>query len=126
MAKKKMGRPPTDIPLDVLNTACSFNANANQIIMLLEQRGIHITDDTLTAHCKRNFGMTFSEYRDKRFDNTRLMLTQKTMKMALEGNVTLLIFCLKNLCGWSDKVESKEEDKKPFELAYDPTQRIKK
>ncbi len=100
-----MGRPPTDIPMDIVETACQFDANSNQLLQLLERKGIIISENTLTAFFKRKFGMTFLEYKDKRFDHTKLMLKQKAMKMAFDGNATMLIFCLKNLCKWTDKVE---------------------
>jgi hypothetical protein len=40
--------------------------------------------------------------------------------MAIEkDNVTMLIFCLKNLCGWSDKIEHGfDKDKKTILLKY--------
>ena len=101
-----MGRPKVEIPIDILNTACQFDANMNQVLELLDRKGIKTTDATVNNFCKRMFGMTFLEYKDKRFDYTRLMLKQKAMNMANNGNVTMLIFCLKNLCKWTDRVES--------------------
>lgn len=102
----KMGAPIKDIPLDILNTALHFNANLNQVQLLLENKGIRVHIDTINNFCKRTFGMTFSEYREKRFDHTKLLLVQKAIKMALEdGNVALLIFCLKNICGWRDNLQ---------------------
>ena len=38
--------------------------------------------------------------------------------MAMSGNTTMMIFCLKNYCGWVEKAESPEDDVKPFTLAY--------
>lgn len=103
---KPTGRPPTDIPLDILNTACQFDANSNQVLEMLERKGIKINENTLTEFCKRNFGMTFLEYKEKKFDHTKLMLKQKAMSMANAGNATMLIFCLKNLCKWTDRVSN--------------------
>jgi hypothetical protein len=100
------GRPLIDIPLDILDTACQFDANMNQVLELLERKGIKTTDDTVNNFCKRNFGITFSEYKDKKFDHTKLMLKQKAMTMANEGNPTMLIFCLKNVCKWTDRQET--------------------
>lgn len=117
---KQMGRPAIEIPIDVLDTACQFNANMNQILMILEGKGIKVTDDTVNNFCKRKFGITFSEYKDKRFENTKLMLVQKTIKMALEGNATMMIFTLKNVCKWTDKVEvTPKEAKRELASASD-------
>jgi len=38
---------------------------------------------------------------------TAVNLQQKAIEQALKGNTTLMIFCLKNLAGWADKVEEK-------------------
>ena len=51
--------------------------------------------------------MTFEEYKDSKMDRTRLKLQQKAIIMANNGNATMMIFCLKNLCKWSDKIEDK-------------------
>jgi hypothetical protein len=32
-----------------------------------------------------------------------MKLAQKAVRMALEGNVTMMIFCLKNINQWSDR-----------------------
>lgn len=62
-------------------------------------------------------------YREKRKDSLKVQLKRKAVTMALGGNVSMLIFCLKNLCGWSDNVQpvpEPEEAKNRIRLAYDP------
>jgi hypothetical protein len=104
--KSKMGRPVIDIPLDILDTACGLDANMNQLLELLDRKGIKVTDDTVNNFCKRNFKMTFSEYKDKKFEHTRIMLKQKALKMAMtDSNTAMMIFCLKNFCKWTDRAE---------------------
>lgn len=68
--------------------------------------------DTLQNHIKKTFNMTFKEYRDRKMDKIRLQLQQKAINKALEGrgDNVMLIFCLKNLCGWSDKPEVPGDD----------------
>lgn len=51
--------------------------------------------------------MTFEEYHESRISRTATKLQQKALEMALNGDRTMLIFCLKNLAGWSDKQEIK-------------------
>ena len=48
-------------------------------------------------------GKTFSEYNALKIQYTGMKLQQKAISMALGGHATLLIFCLKNLAGWTDK-----------------------
>jgi hypothetical protein len=64
-----------------------------------------------------------TEYREKRRDSLKIQLKRKAVTMALGGNVSMLIFCLKNLCGWSDNVQvvpDKEDAKNQIRLAYNP------
>ena len=63
--------------------------------------------------------MTFTDYQHKKMSGTRLKLVQKAIQMADKGNATMLIFCLKNLCKWSDKSEAEiTNEKDALTLAY--------
>ena len=64
-----------------------------------------VSEDTIEKRIKEKYNVTFSKYRDSKLDGIRMTLVQKAMQVAQSGNVTMLIFCLKNLCGWSDKRE---------------------
>lgn len=68
---------------------------------------------TLQDKIKEKDGCTFREYRVKKMAKTRTKLVQTALKQAYAGNSTMLIFCLKNLCGWVDKLEHSGDDKKP-------------
>ncbi len=119
---KKMGRPKKPVPMDVVDAACHFNATAKQVIEILSSQGYSISHATLVREIKRLHKMTFDEFRDKRMDMTRFKLVQKAVKMALDGNVTMLIFSLKNLCSWKDKHESfLSESVSDFQLNYNLT-----
>jgi hypothetical protein len=64
-----------------------------------------------------------TEYKEKQKDTLKVSLKGKAVTMALAGNVPMLIFCLKNLCGWADTVQSvpdPENAKNQIRLAYDP------
>lgn len=64
-----------------------------------------------------------TEYREKHKDTLKISLKGKAVTMALSGNVPMLIFCLKNLCGWADTVQAvpdPESAKNQIRLAYDP------
>ena len=81
---------------------------------------IECSTDTVEKRIKEKTGMTFKQYRSAKLDGTRLKLINKALNMATSGNVTMMIFCLKNLCNWSDKRET-EVDVKDFpKLKYDP------
>lgn len=60
---------------------------------------------TLQRHITAVKGMTFEEYHELKLNKTGAKLQQKAIEMAIQGDRTMLIFCLKNLAGWSDKQE---------------------
>lgn len=62
-------------------------------------------------------------YKEKYKDTLKIALKGKAVNMALAGNVPMLIFCLKNLCGWADTVQAvpdPDSAKNQIRLAYDP------
>jgi len=66
------------------------------------------TDTTIKNHIKKRYGLTFTEYAEKKLSRTKVKLVQKAIEMAMSGNTTMMIFSLKNICKWQDKIE--EED----------------
>jgi len=76
---------------------------------------IGTSTDTIEKRIKEEHGCTFSEYRDKKMGKVKIKLQQKAIEMALSGNATMMIFSLKNLCGWADKIEHQPNGSdKPF------------
>ena len=60
-------------------------------------------ENSIKNHIKKRYGLTFTEYAEKKLSRTKVKLVQKAIEQATSGNTTMLIFCLKNLCRWSDK-----------------------
>lgn len=116
----EMGAPKKVVPMELVAVACDYNATAKQVLASLRSQGYDISLNTLEREIRRLYDCTFGEYRDKRVDQTRLRLVQKAVQMALDGNVTMLIFCLKNLCGWKDKTEEQLNLNQPIPVAYVP------
>ena len=71
--------------------------------MCAELLGCHV--NTIKNHIKERYNMTFAEYAERKLSATKAKLVQKALQMAYNGNCTMMIFCLKNLCGWADKQE---------------------
>ena len=67
---------------------------------------LETTDTTIKNHIKRRYNLTFTEYAERKLSRTKLKLVQKAIEQASSGNTTMLIFCLKNICKWSDKQEA--------------------
>jgi hypothetical protein len=66
---------------------------------------MEVSEDAIQRRCKEEKGMTFTEYHQSRLQRTAVKLQQKAIEMAISGNTTMMIFCLKNLAGWADKQE---------------------
>lgn len=77
-----------------------------------------VSEDTIERRLKEDFKMTFKEYHALKMENTSYKLQQQAIQMALDGNAVMMIFCLKNLAGWSDKHESTEQSTVKIDLAY--------
>ena len=65
-----------------------------------------VSRDTVMRRIKEDHGMSFEEYHALKMEMPATKLQQKAIEEALKGNNTMLIFALKNLAKWSDKVES--------------------
>ena len=64
---------------------------------------VGVSEDTVARRIREEHDCTFAEYRNKKLAVVRRSLVSKALDMAVTGgNATMLIFCLKNLCGWTD------------------------
>ena len=109
-----MGRKAAEIDWGKLNGMLLFKATKD-----LCASELGVSKDKLHEDIRKRYGMTFQEYADKILDKTRWKLQNKAITLALGGNVSMLIFCLKNICKWSDRVETTlSEDSKPIVLKY--------
>ena len=68
---------------------------------------LKISEDTIERRLREDHDMTFKEYHELKMGRTAVKLQQEAINQALKGNTTLMIFCLKNLAKWADKVEEK-------------------
>lgn len=64
-----------------------------------------VSEKTVERKIKSQFKMTFVEYNNLKMSRTGYKLQQKAIEMALNGNTSMMIFALKNLAKWSDKME---------------------
>lgn len=109
-----MGRSKIIIDWTRLDSYLELKATKKSCALLLE-----ISEDTIERNIKSKYGLTFTEYAEKRMEPIKLKLIQKALSKALDGENVLLIFCLKNLCGWGDRFEEdKDEKQKTVTLNY--------
>jgi hypothetical protein len=66
---------------------------------------LKIPTTTLLDAIKRDKGkgITWNHYKNKVWRHNKADLVEVALTQAKKGNVAILIFCLKNLCKWSDK-----------------------
>jgi len=65
--------------------------------------------ETIKRRVTEKHDTTFEEYKEMMMSKMKLKLHQKAMIMALDGNVPMLIFSLKNKCGWKDNPDAPSE-----------------
>ena len=107
-----MGRPKKNIDLEQLADLMHHNPSLADTAAFFK-----CNIKTIERHIARNYKLTFVQFRHQNMVHTRLKLIKVALKKALAGDNCMLIFCLKNLCGWQDKpVESFEPvDKETLE-----------
>lgn len=64
-----------------------------------------VSEDTIERYIKRTYKITYAEFGDQNMVHTRFDLVRTAIRQAKSGNTAMLIFCLKNMCGWADKQE---------------------
>lgn len=101
----------TPFSWDKLDGLLAFKAN---LTVCEEILGVH--QNTIKNHIRANYGITFTEYMDRKLSVTKIRLIQKAIKMAENGNATMMIFCLKNICQWQDKIENVNIDTTPIKI----------
>lgn len=67
------------------------------------KQGISVA--TLERNIKAKYDMTFGQYKALYIEETAISLKTKIINKALAGDNACLIFSLKNVSNWSDKVE---------------------
>lgn len=59
--------------------------------------------DTIERYARKTFKMSYASFREQNAVHTRFSLVRTALQQAQSGNTAMLIFCLKNLCGWKDR-----------------------
>jgi AraC-like DNA-binding protein len=69
----------------------------------------NVSTKTIQRRCEEFESLSFVQFRDKYMADTRLKLVRRMLKLAESGNLGALIFCLKNLNHWQDKIDVEVE-----------------
>jgi len=93
-------RPKIKIEQHQLEALCRLNPTLKDCAAYFK-----CSEDTIERRSKEWGYKTFADLKEQNMVYTRLGLIRSAVKKAENGDNIMLIFCLKNLCGWSDKRE---------------------
>jgi transcriptional regulator with XRE-family HTH domain len=110
--KNKGGRPKIEIDWKILDELCRLQCTQEEIA---EYMGISV--DSLERIAKREKGESFAEYFNKRRKVGFVSIRRKQYQLAMQGNVTMLIWLGKNWLGQVDKHEI-EHFNEEIKLSY--------
>lgn len=78
-----------------------------------------VGDKTLYRYIKRNYGLTFDQFRERYMLQTRHALIQTALSKALQkGSDRMLELCLKNFCGWDGTGQTIAVSQPVIQLRY--------
>ena len=103
--------------------------NQNQIAALMRLKPtlkdtaafFKCSEKTIERFIRDKHNLTFVDFRDQNMVHTRHGIIRKAIEKALAGDNTMLIFCLKNLCGWKDRYESDDIVTNNIQIKIDAT-----
>ena len=70
---------------------------------------------TIERVIKTRTGLSYGVFRQERMVHTRMNLIGNALNKANSGDNTMMIFCLKNLCGWADNPIPEEDENMKYE-----------
>ena len=104
MIKKSTGRSQITINWDEVDKYLIAGCNGQEIADILG-----ICNDTLFNRCKEVHNMSFSDYSAKKRQKGNALLNMKQFQIAMNGNVSMLIWLGKQRLCQSEQPKPKEE-----------------
>lgn len=105
------GREPIEINPALLESLCALPRGVieqDEIITILRHAtpGLKVSKSTVQRFIKRNYGLTFDQYRVEKEGIMKHRLRAKQLEIAYNGNVSMLIWLGKQYLGQGDKVQA--------------------
>ena len=76
------------------------------------------SEDTMERRINKFEKMTFAQFKAKHSLSSKYRLIEKALELAMTGNSTLMIFCLKNYCGWEDQPATERNSISTIQVLY--------
>lgn len=108
-----MGRPKIPIDWEEFDKLCSLQCTLNEIAGWFK-----CSPDTIERRVQEEYDRTFADYHNEKRQLGIISLRRRQYQIAMEGNVTMLIFLGKNLLNQSDKTMHLMAEVPQFKLAY--------
>lgn len=110
-----MGRPKIEIDWDEFNKLCNMQCTLVEIAGWFD-----CSEDTIERRVKEKYEITFAEHYKKKSAKGKISLRRKQTDIALNGNVTMLIWLGKQYLDQSDKREEtlKTDDEKGLTINF--------
>lgn len=110
-----MARPRKEFNWDEFDKLCGIHATQREVADWFE-----MSEDTVERRIREQFDLSFAEYVKQRQAPGKISLRRKQYEMAMNGNITMLIWLGKQYLGQADKQEHgvSEEAKQALKLAY--------
>jgi len=98
-----VGRKQIKIDLDQLKALAKLRPSISDVASFFR-----IDENTVNRIIKREFGKSFSLFIEEQFVHTKSALLRKALSEAMKDdpNTKMLDLCLKNFCGWRDKIDN--------------------
>ena len=95
------GRPKLALDWDQFDKLCYLQCTQLEIASFFS-----CTVETLENRCKSDKGMNYLEYYKTKAVKGKISLRRKAFQLIEGGNAAVIIFALKNMVGWTDKMVS--------------------
>ena len=108
-----MARPTKNIDWEQVEMMCSIHCTGEEQASILG-----IDYDTLNKGCKRENGVSFTEYFKQKSAGGKMSLRRKQYTTAMEGNTTMLVWLGKN---WLDQKDQPEPQNTNSDIIHNVT-----
>ena len=98
---KKAGPDKIQLDYKAFNALCQFKSTTREFAA----EYLNISPGTIDNRLREDHGMTFTQYHESKMKRVATKLEEKAVQMAMNGDRTMLIFCLKNYARWQDKMD---------------------
>jgi hypothetical protein len=102
--RRGRGRPPTVIDWSIFDALCQVQCTKQEIAAYFR-----CSEDAVERAVRREKRTTFSAYYNQHAGIGKMSLRRKQFQMALNGNVTMLIWLGKQTLGQADQSKVKQE-----------------